>query len=422
LQFSFVKGWTTAFDILLIIVGALFFLNLLRQHQILHHLILYLESFSADYRIQTILLAWFFENFLEGIAGFGTPSTVVAPILVTLGISPFVAVVLSLLGNSISVAFGAASTPINVGFYGLDLPGLSTQTVVYSWPCLIIPVLMLFVVVRFRQRPLSDFISALPFALWSGFTYIFSTLIVSLFNQNLITILGSVLSFLIIILSIKFNLFVPRSTIKISRLKIPNLKPATITKVFSPYIVLIASILLLHTNPGISFLITSFLFCLIWQESLKSLLSHLKPAITSAFEPFLIILLMSTLVQILSSSGMLSTLLIPVETLGIKILSPIIGAFGSFITGSATISNILFGQLLFQSSQNIGLNPVFILALQLVGASLGNMVALADMVAAETVVGLKNQESQLIKTILPYCLFVVALVILFGNILINQQK
>jgi L-lactate permease len=58
----------------------------------------------------------------------------------------------------------------------------------------------------------------------------------------------------------------------------------------------------------------------------------------------------------------------------------------------------------------------------LVGASLGNMVALADMVAAETVVGLKNQESQLIKTILPYCLFVVALVILFGNILINQQK
>lgn len=68
------------------------------------------------------------ENFLEGTAGFGTPSTVVAPLLIGLGLPPLQAVVITLLGNSASVVFGAAGTPIRVGFAGLDTAAV---------PCLI---------------------------------------------------------------------------------------------------------------------------------------------------------------------------------------------------------------------------------------------------------------------------------------------
>jgi lactate permease len=107
---SFLKGTFIATDILLIVFGALFFLETLKKTKIIDHLCLYLEKISPDYRVQTIILAWFFEAFLEGTAGFGTPSAVVAPLLIGLGLSPIMAVSISLLGNSTSVAF--ATVPV----------------------------------------------------------------------------------------------------------------------------------------------------------------------------------------------------------------------------------------------------------------------------------------------------------------------
>src|SRR4030042_1689696 len=92
---SLIKGFLLAFDIFIIIFGAIFFLEILKSIGVLSSICHYLESFSKDYRVQVILLAWFFENFLEGTAGFGTPGAIVAPILVGLGLSPLNAVIIS---------------------------------------------------------------------------------------------------------------------------------------------------------------------------------------------------------------------------------------------------------------------------------------------------------------------------------------
>ncbi len=121
---SFAKGIFVALDIFLIIFGAIFFLEVLRSLGVIGSISYYLESFSKDYRIQTIILAWFFENFLEGAAGFGTAAVIVAPLLIGLGLTPIKAVIVSLLGNSTSVAFGAAGTPIRIGFSGLEYPAI----------------------------------------------------------------------------------------------------------------------------------------------------------------------------------------------------------------------------------------------------------------------------------------------------------
>ncbi|HCI05405.1 TPA: lactate permease, partial [Patescibacteria group bacterium] len=106
------------------------------------------------------------------------------------------------------------------------------------------------------------------------------------------------------------------------------------------------------------------------------------------------------------------------ETSWLPFFSPFVGAFGSFLTGSATISNLLFGGFLAQAAFELSMNSQIILALALVGGAAGNMIALADMLAAETVVGLKNKEAEIIKKIFVPCLIYVLLAGIIGMVIV----
>src|SRR3989344_1756664 len=117
---SLIKGTLVALDIFIIILGAIFFLEVTRKLRIIESVSYHLETFSKDLRVQVITLAWLFESFLEGTAGFGVPAAVVAPLLIGLGIAPLKAVIIGLLGNSAPGIFGAAGTPIRIGFEGLN--------------------------------------------------------------------------------------------------------------------------------------------------------------------------------------------------------------------------------------------------------------------------------------------------------------
>ena len=145
------KGIFIALDIFLIVFGALLFLKIINGRQILDQLCFYLEKISPDYRIQTILIAWFFESFIEGVTGFGTPITIAAPILVSLGLSPITAVAIALLGNSTAVAFGAAGTPIRVGFTGLNINGVPFYSALFNLIGFIIPLFMLWLATRHQS-------------------------------------------------------------------------------------------------------------------------------------------------------------------------------------------------------------------------------------------------------------------------------
>ncbi|PYZ92407.1 lactate permease [Salipaludibacillus keqinensis] len=87
---------------------------------------------------------------------------------------------------------------------------------------------------------------------------------------------------------------------------------------------------------------------------------------------------------------------------GWPIMAPLIGALGSFISGSATFSNMMFS--LFQSSvaDQISADPKLILSLQVMGSNAGNMICVLNVVAAASVVGLVGREGAIIRmTILP---------------------
>ena len=91
----------------------------------------------------------------------------------------------------------------------------------------------------------------------------------------------------------------------------------------------------------------------------------------------------------------------------------VIGAFGAFIAGSNTISNMTFSLFQFGVGMKIDISPVFIVALQAVGGAAGNMICIHNIIAASATCGLIGQEGNLIrKTIIPtlYYLFMAGVI------------
>ena len=77
--------------------------------------------------------------------------------------------------------------------------------------------------------------------------------------------------------------------------------------------------------------------------------------------------------------------------------SGFIGAFGAFIAGSNTVSDILFGLFQFQAAQQIGAPTQIVVAAQAVGGAIGNLISIHNVVAALTVVGLIGEEGRVIR-------------------------
>ncbi len=78
-------------------------------------------------------------------------------------------------------------------------------------------------------------------------------------------------------------------------------------------------------------------------------------------------------------------------------VAPFIGVLGAFMSGSNTVSNILFSSLQFQTASLLDMPEVLIVALQVVGGAIGNMVCINNVVAVCATVGVIGMEGQLIK-------------------------
>ena len=67
---------------------------------------------TLDIRVQTMLFAWAFGALLEGLVGFGYPWAVVAPILISLGLTDLDAIRVAAIANNAPVSYGALGAPI----------------------------------------------------------------------------------------------------------------------------------------------------------------------------------------------------------------------------------------------------------------------------------------------------------------------
>jgi lactate permease len=84
------------------------------------------------------------------------------------------------------------------------------------------------------------------------------------------------------------------------------------------------------------------------------------------------------------------------------LFAPYVGSLGAFISGSATFSNLMFSLFQFGAAVENKLDPALINALQTVGAAVGNMICVVNVVAASSVVNLQGNEGRIIRfTLLP---------------------
>lgn len=79
----------------------------------------------------------------------------------------------------------------------------------------------------------------------------------------------------------------------------------------------------------------------------------------------------------------------------------LIGASGSFVTGTGVGSNIMFADMHVQAANALGMNPITIFAGQNAGTSLGNLICPNNTVAACATVDEIGNESGVMKRTLP---------------------
>jgi lactate permease len=67
------------------------------------------------------------------------------------------------------------------------------------------------------------------------------------------------------------------------------------------------------------------------------------------------------------------------------------------MSGSNTVSNMLFSLFQYTIAENLGISRIIILSLQNVGGALGNMICVHNVIAACATVGIVGVEGLLLK-------------------------
>lgn len=445
---SYGKGILVAVDIFIIIFGAIFFLEILKDLKIIKNISYYLSKISKDYRVQVIIIAWFFESFLEGTAGFGTPAAIAVPLLIGLGLPPIRALIVGLLGNSAPGIFGAAGTPIKVGFATLNVSSVPLYASLLNFVGVLVPIFMVWVITKGRENRKKEFLEAIPFAIWSGFLFLVPSFLAAKYlGQEFPTIIGSVVGLILAVVSIKFRIFTPKNNLELGSAAKEESSTMSPFKSFLPYGILVVFLVLgkfiignigIHINlgfnhvfnlfnPGLIFILVGIVVAIIWKSQKEILFKSFKISFKGAVAPFLVIASMLAMIQTMIHSGSnlsgisssISLIAEVVESHFLPFFAPLAGAFGSFMTGSVTASNVMFGTLFNTASVSMGLNTSMILALLVVGGGFGNMVALADILTAEAVIGEKNAERKIVKGVLIPCLTCLVIVGIIGMIILK---
>lgn len=442
-----IRGLIVSIEVFLIVLSVLLLFSLLKLRGKVDLVKNFLKNFSEEKPIQIILIGWFVVAFFESIAGFGTPAAIAAPLLVILGISPISAVILTLIADSVPVVFGAFGTPIIIGLEGNLGPIIDvTQIVLLSSIfngiiSIFIPLLLLFVYSLIEKKPIKDIFPFIPISLIAGISFAIPYILTAVFlGPELPSVIGSIVGFSVTLFLVRKGIFTKIKSIK-------KINFMDLIDGFFPYIFLIFLLIGTRTNflslgdifrsigynfsfannistslsfysPGFIILITFLLFLIAYKINFKELSTISKEAFGKGFYVFLTLIFTLGFVQLLLYSGINNSNIGSIPEIIASTLSgvgifhilfaPFIGAFGSFIAGSATVSNLVFSSLQFESAALNGLSTSLILSLQASGAAAGNMIAIHNILAVSALVGLFHKESYIIKVngliVLFYCL------------------
>ena len=118
----------------------------------------------------------------------------------------------------------------------------------------------------------------------------------------------------------------------------------------------------------------------------------------------------------INSSGMESMITVIAVSLGdffgnvYPLVAPFVGVLGAFISGSNTVSNVLFTSLQYNTALTIGLPTILIVSQQFIGGAIGNMICVNNVVAVSATTGAAGKEGKLIlRTLIPCIVYSLAI-------------
>ena len=411
------KGLVIGLELFLIIIGVMLLFFLLKYTGKLDDLEQFFKAYSDDQRIHVIIIGWFFVSFLEGVAGFGTPAAIAAPLLVVLGVKPMVAVILTLMADSAAVAFGAFGTTVVVGVASsvpdADLAAVTATTGwIAGFAGLFVPLALLIVHSYFTEQRLTR--PYVLFALASGAAFSVPFLLTARFlGPELPSVVGSVVGLIVIMLLLRAGFFFN------DRKQLPPVKP--VLGALFPYALVVALLFASRANLlGFGDLLFSIGTMVYFNEMVAHPISAFSPGVLiliafglaywrspnpKCFEAFgkavpALLVLIPTLAfaQLIITSSLTQEAGIPELVASLfsgtsylyLLFAPLIGAFGSFIAGSATVSNLMLGAVQASAAAYNDLPQTLVLALQVTGAAAGNMIAIHNIVAVLAVVNMQE--------------------------------
>ena len=168
-------------------------------------------------------------------------------------------------------------------------------------------------------------------------------------------------------------------------------------------------------------LIATFIAGLIQKFKFTYMLDVLKRTIIQLKTSFITIMSIVAISKIMSHSGMTSSIsfgLCAITGSFYPLISPLLGAIGTFVTGSDTSANILFGALQTEAAKSLSIDPYWIAAANTAGATAGKMISPQSIAIATSATGLIGSEGKILSTTVKYCLgyvVILGLIVYFGG-------
>jgi lactate permease len=159
-------------------------------------------------------------------------------------------------------------------------------------------------------------------------------------------------------------------------------------------------------------LLAGFLFGGLLQGcKLSDLASAVAAAVRRLVPVAIALFAMLAIARLMVHAGMIEALAAAATRTGQAwpLLAPCVGAIGSFITGSTTVSNILLTDLQQVAAADLGLSVLGMIATQGFGAAIGNCAALHNIITGAATVGLQGREGDILRKTGPACLGYLAL-------------
>jgi lactate permease len=408
----------TTVNILMIVLGAMFLYNIMSRNGLISQITHSLDQLHPSREIRFFLLAIGLTAFFEGVAGFGTPGAIVPLILIALGFEAVLSVAVVLLFDGLFAIFGAVGTPLLTGLQvPLGLTDADTRQI--AWMAaginVVAGVLVLWLVFRMVARSHGELQHRRHVVLLYGFIAV-PFLLLAWLAAELATVLAALTMLALSVLYLKQKgvavnlrpwlpyaalavlLLLPRLSTELRtwlgwELAFENMFGTGIRAAIRP----LASPLLPFAAVGLGVALSYRSKSLYLAEPLKKMLAV-----------FVVLFPSIAIAQLMIYSGVAQPSMVRyiaelLSGLGsfYVVFAPFVGILGAFITGSTTISNVVFGASQLETATSLGLNPTMLLALQLSGAGLGNAICLFNIIAAASVANIKDYKAILAANMLP---------------------